>query len=392
MELRRLTAGRRADVALALLLTGVTVVLRLNAPLPDGSPARTVLALALLVGATAPLAWRRTRPWPVLAASVACYVTGELLDPLGDNAQAPMLACYSVARHTSAPRSLAAPAVLLAALLGPELAGDVPRLLSAPEASPPLGYADVFVAALLCGAGWLLGASRRRLYADAARLRDLAERLRAEQRLSAERAVTAERARIARDLHDLVAHHVSAIALQARAAEVVLPEDPRTAGEGVAAIGRSADTALEEMRGLVRLLADAPSPGAPEPSLAHLDRLAADAGAAGCPVALTVVGPASALPPAVQVSAYRIVQEALTNVRKHAGPVPVRVELLASDAELTVRVENAAPPGAPPPRSPGSGLGLVGMRERAALFGGTLRAGPTPEGGWRIEATMGACA
>ena len=389
--LRRWCAGRRGDAALALLLAGVAVVLRLHEPLPDGSPARTALALALLLGATAPLVWRRTRPWPVLAASVLWYVTGELLDPLGDNAQAPMLACYSVARHTPAPRSALAPAVLLGALLVPELAGDGARFLSTPDMAVPLGYADTFVAALLCAAAWLLGASRRRLYGDAARLRDLADRLRAEQRVSAERAVTAERARIARDLHDLVAHHVSAIALQARAAEVVLPEDPRTAGAGVAAIGRAADTALEEMRGLVRLLADAPRAGAPggvpEPSLSRLDRLTADAEAAGCPVALTVIGPVAELPPAVQVSAYRVVQEALTNVRKHAGAVPVEAELHCGGGELRVRVSNPAPLGSASPPPSGPGLGLIGMRERAALFDGALRAGPEGDG-WAIEATF----
>lgn len=347
--------------------------------------------MAPLVGAGLPLVWRRSRPGLVLAATAVCYLTGELLDPFGDNAQSVFLACYSVARHTPAPRSLLAPVALTTTLFVPESVDGRLNLISSADTAIPLGVADYLVAAAMAAAVWLLGASRRRLYADAARLRDLAERLRAEQRVSARRAVAAERARIARDLHDLVAHHVSAIALQARAVTVVLPDDSRAAGQGVAAISEAADTALDEMRGLVRLLADTPpESGAaplPQPSLRHLERLTGESRAAGCPVTFTVTGPVAELPPAVQVSAYRVVQEALSNVRKHAGAVPVRVGLACRDGGLTVTVENAAPARDRRPM-PGSGLGLIGMRERTALFGGTLRAEPVPDGGWRVVATF----
>lgn len=400
--LRRRLAGRPADVLVAAVFTGVAVLLRLHQPLPDGV-GPSAAAVALLVGACLPLVWRRSRPGLVLAVTAACYLTGELLDPAGDNAQSVFLACYSVARHTPAPRSLLAPVALTTALLAPELADGRLNEFSSADTAIPLGPADYLVAAGMSAAVWLLGASRRRLYADAARLRDLAERLRAEQRVSARRAVAAERARIARDLHDLVAHHVSAIALQAHAVTVVLPDDTRAAGQGVAAISEAADTALDEMRGLVRLLADPPpesgAQGAgdtgpvsgaplPQPSLRHLERLTGESEAAGCPVTLTVTGPVAELPPAVQVSAYRVVQEALSNVRKHAGAVPVRVGLACRDGRLTVTVENAAPAADRRPM-PGSGLGLIGMRERTALFGGTLRAEPVPgNGGWRVVATF----
>ncbi|WP_445785640.1 sensor histidine kinase [Streptomyces aureoverticillatus] len=394
--LRRRLAGRPADVLLAAAFTVIAVLLRLDQPWPDGVGPSAV-AVGLLVGACVPLVWRRTCPGLALGATAACYLVGDLLDPAGDNAQSVFLACYSVARHTPAPRSLLAPVVLTAALLAPELADGRLNVYSSADTAVPLGPADYLVAAGLAAAAWLLGWSRRRLHEDAARLRDLAERLRAEQRVSARRAVTAERARIARDLHDLVAHHVSAIALQARAVTVVLPDDTHAAGQGVAAISEAADTALDEMRGLVQLLADLPpesgagSSGGtaplPQPSLRHLEQLTGESGAAGCPVALTVTGPVTELPPAVQVSAYRVVQEALSNVRKHAGAVPVRVELACRNGRLTVTVENAAP--APDRRPmPGSGLGLVGMRERAALFGGTLLAEPVADGGWRVVATF----
>ncbi|WP_161990376.1 sensor histidine kinase [Streptomyces alboflavus] len=413
--LRRRLSGRTGDVLLAAGLTVLAVLLRLEHPLPAGVGA-SVLVVGLLVGASVPLAWGRTRPGPVLAVSVACYLLGELLDPLGDNAQSPLLACYLVARRTPAPRSLLAPAAMTVAFLAPERVGDRLHLLPSPTPEVPLAFADMVVAAGISTAVWLLGASRRRLYADAERLRDLAARLRAEQQVSARRAVTAERTRIARELHDLVAHHISAIALQARAVGVVLPDDPHAAGQGVTAIGEAADIALEEMRGLVCLLADPPppaygaAPGAgadahgelspelgggplPEPSLRHLDRLAAESTAVGCPVDLTVTGAVASLAPAVQMSAYRVVQEALSNVRKHAGAVRVRVEVTWRDGLLTVTVANAAPTAAdPPPPLPGSGLGLIGMRERTALFRGTLRAGPDEGGGWCVVATFRAAA
>lgn len=449
--LRRRLSGRPGDALVAAGLTVLAVLLRLEHPLPDGVAA-SVLALGLLVGASVPLAWGRTRPGLVLAVSVGCYLLGELLDPAGDNAQSALLACYVMARRAPAPRSLLAPVAMTVAFLAPDRVGGRFHLLSSPTPEVPLAFADMVVAAGISTAVWLLGASRRRLYADAARLRDLAARLRAEQQVNARRAVTAERTRIARELHDLVAHHISAIALQARAAGVVLPDDPQAAGQGVTAIGEAADVALEEMRGLVCLLADPPPlaageagagvgdlggvpdlggvgdaggeadlgevgdlggegtpggigvPGAesspergwgplPEPSLRHLDRLAAESTAVGCPVALVVTGPVASLAPAVQVSAYRVVQEALSNVRKHAGAVRVRVELVWRDDLLTVTVANSAPTATDPPRPlPGSRLGLIGMRERAALFKGTLRAGPDEGGGWCVVATFRAAA
>ncbi|MFD0417750.1 sensor histidine kinase [Streptomyces sp. NPDC127108] len=427
--LRRRLSGRPGDALLAAGLTVLAVLLRLEHPLPHGVAAST-LAVGLLVGASVPLAWARTRPGLVLAVSVGCYLLGELLDPAGDNAQSALLACYVMARRAPVPHSLLAPVAMTVAFLAPERIGDRFHLPPSPPPEVPLAFADMVVAAGISTAVWLLGSSRRRLYADAERLRDLAARLRAEQQLNARRAVTAERTRIARELHDLVAHHISAIALQARAAGVVLPDDPHAAGQGVTAIGEAADVALEEMRGLVCLLADPPpgagetgpgaeaalgaeaDPGAgpsprhhadpspeasggplPEPSLRHVDRLAAESTAVGCPVALTVTGPVASLAPAVQVSAYRVVQEALSNVRKHAGAVRVRVDITWQDGLLTVTVVNSAPTAAdPPPSMPGSGLGLIGMRERAALFKGTLRAGPDESGGWCVEATFRAAA
>ncbi|MFB9719139.1 sensor histidine kinase [Planobispora longispora] len=374
-----------ADALLAAALAASVLLMRRGEGLPaDGAGSATVIAL--LLAQAVPLAWRRSRPWPVLAAVAAAYIAYELVDPMVDfkDGACILFAGYAVARHARPPASASAVVVVAVAVLAPELAGPWLSLPAPREpVVDPLGV--VLVVALSAGVWWL-GASRRHIHADAVRLRGLAGRLRAEQEVSARRAVVAERARIARDLHDLVAHHVSAIAMQARATAEALTDDPRSAGRGVDAIGTAADTALAEMRRLLGLLTDdrdGPDP-APEPSLRHLDRLAAAARAAGCRVAIEA-DPVGGVPPAVQVSAYRVVQEALTNVLRHAGATAVRVVLVREEGRLAVTVENGPPA---PGRTPltGSGLGLVGMRERVALFGGLLRAGPRDGGGWRVEA------
>ncbi|MGW0375404.1 DUF7134 domain-containing protein, partial [Streptomyces coeruleorubidus] len=144
--LRRRLAGRPADVLVAAALTGIAVLLRLRLPLPDGAgPAAAVMAP--LVGAGLPLVWRRSRPGLVLAATAVCYLTGELLDPFGDNAQSVFLACYSVARHTPAPRSLLAPVALITTLFVPEWVDGRLNVISSADTAIPLGPADYLVAA-----------------------------------------------------------------------------------------------------------------------------------------------------------------------------------------------------------------------------------------------------
>jgi signal transduction histidine kinase len=254
----------------------------------------------------------------------------------------------------------------------------VPRLDSV-EPITATTFAAFFVLA------WLLGYGRRRIETDAGRLRDLNDRLRAEREINARQAVLTERARIARDLHDVVAHHVSAIAVQARSTEEVVRGDPGLAG--VTRIAETADTALIEMRRILGLLAGRDEDAGPEPSLDHVDRLIAAAEAAGCRVMATLDASIAAVPSAIQISAYRIVQEALTNVLKHAGPTYVRVALRIEEDVLTVEVENG-PAGGGHRAVPGSGRGLIGIRERVTAFGGTSHAGPLPQDGWRVRAAF----
>ncbi|GII00272.1 hypothetical protein Pta02_22800 [Planobispora takensis] len=432
---RRLRARpRAADAALASGLTAMALLLRLGEGFPADTATAAVLVVLLLAQAV-PLLWRRSRPWPVMAAVGVAYPLFELTDPLVGFHDGLYVLCavYAVARYAPPPRSAAAIGAAVAAIAVPEAAG--PWLSLPVPREPVAGPVEAVLIVAVAAGTWLLGFSQRHIHADAAHLRELAGRLRAEQEVSARRAVLAERARIARDLHDVVAHHVSAIAMQARATAEVLTEDPGLAGRGVAEIGEAADNALTEMRRLLGLLTDdrdldatglpagdralgpavlptgdrdpasaalpagdrgrtgpavprdggGPGP-APEPSLRHLDRLAAAARAAGCRVGIEAV-PVAGIPPAVQVSAYRVVQEALTNVLRHAGATGVRITLSRGRGRLTVVVGNDPPAPAHVPL-PGSGLGLVGMRERAALFGGTLRAGPRDGGGWRVEAVF----
>ncbi|QXJ23465.1 sensor histidine kinase [Actinomadura graeca] len=366
---------KTTDASLATGLTLLSLAIWLTASPGVGlGVAAALTGLSLAQGVL--LLWRRSHPWPVLGALAATYLACESLDSASEGALTLAFATYAVARHSPAPASLAAIGVLGATLLLPD-----PLRQSAGSAAPGSSLADMAVVSTLGAGIWLLGVTLRRLQSDATRLR-------AEREARARDAVAAERNRIAGDLHDLVAHHVSAIAMQARVTTTMLPTDTERAADGVARIASTADTALNEMRGILRLLADDRSPSGPdrEPTLASLDALADSARALGCQVFVRVDGPVGQTRPAVQRAAYRIVQEALTNVLKHAGATDVRIALQRDADMLTVTVDNG-PPGLGHTPVPGSGLGLVGLRQRVAQHDGTLSAGPH-ERGWRVSAVL----
>jgi signal transduction histidine kinase len=195
-------------------------------------------------------------------------------------------------------------------------------------------------------------------------------------------AVAEERARIARELHDVVAHGVSVIAVQADAAEAALEQDPARAGEPLRTIRGSAHEALGEMRRMLGVLreGDEGSEHGPQPGLSQLPELIEHARAGGQPVELTVDGEPRSLPPSLDLTAYRIVQEALTNVRKHAAGAPATVTLAWSPARLELAVRDRGPG---PNGSPG-GHGLVGMQERVRIHGGRLHTGATADGGFEV--------
>ncbi|WP_285679102.1 sensor histidine kinase [Kitasatospora phosalacinea] len=207
----------------------------------------------------------------------------------------------------------------------------------------------------------------------------------------AENAVRAERARIARELHDVVAHHVSMIAVRAETARLATPDLPAQGAERLLEIGDAARDALAEMRRLLGVLREdgrAAPARAPQPGLAALGELLEQARrAGGGTVRLVVRGTPAPLDPGAELAAYRIVQEALTNARRHAPGAAVEVELhhTATALELRVRDHGPGPGGGP---RPGGGHGLTGMRERAAAVGGTLRTGPGPGGGFAVTAHL----
>lgn len=203
-----------------------------------------------------------------------------------------------------------------------------------------------------------------------------------------EHAARGERARIARELHDVVAHHISMIAVQAETARLTTPGLPADGATRLLAIGDTARTALTEMRRLLGVLREDADTGVqrqPQPGLGQLlDLVDASRDAAGSSTRLIVSGPITRLDPGIEVTAYRIVQEALTNARRHAPGAAVDVELRYGEADLALRVRDNGPGSTAAP----SGHGLLGMRERAATVGGTLRTGPAPGGGFLVEARL----
>jgi signal transduction histidine kinase len=243
---------------------------------------------------------------------------------------------------------------------------------------------------IVVGAGaWIAGTVVRSRRGAAQEVRERAYRLEREREEHARQVAAQERLRIARELHDIVAHKLSIVVVQAQAAQRVNDSD-RAVGLMVS-VEETGRSALEEMRrllGVLRLSAEEPDASLeqPQPGLAALDSLLDQIRAAGLPVTLTLSGDPVRLPDALDLSTYRILQEALTNALKHAGPADASVHLQYGNDQVEVTVTDNGQ-GAPA-SVPGSGHGLTGMRERATLLGGALEAGPQPHGGFRVHVTL----
>ncbi|MFE5209737.1 sensor histidine kinase [Streptomyces sp. NPDC056600] len=244
---------------------------------------------------------------------------------------------------------------------------------------------------------WLLGDARRTRSAYFAQLEERAARLERERESQAKIAVAAERARIARELHDVVAHNVSVMVVQADGAAYVMDTAPDQAKKALETISVTGRQALAEMRRLLGVLRTGEQPESgeyvPQPDVAQIEDLVEQCRGAGLTVSFKVEGSPRPLPSGVELTAYRIVQEALTNVRKHAGPeAGAGVRLVYFDDGLGLLVEDDGR-GAPlelcvAGGADGQGQGLIGMRERVGMVGGTLDAGPLPGGGFRISALL----
>jgi signal transduction histidine kinase len=241
-------------------------------------------------------------------------------------------------------------------------------------------------------AGWGLGmyARSRREYTNV--VEERASLLEREREVRAREAVADERARIARELHDMVGHALNLIVIQSGGAQRVFQSKPELARDSLASIestGRQALTDMERMLGILRGTEGADEALSPQPGLSHVEDLAAQVSQAGLPVEVTVEGTPVALPSSVDLSAYRIIQEALTNALKHAGPAHASVKIRhGSDSlELEITDDGQGPSGERAGDDEG-GRGLIGMRERVGLFGGELSVGPRPEGGFRVHVRL----
>jgi len=279
-----------------------------------------------------------------------------------------LLGVYTVAAYASGWRTAIAAALTLAT--------GLVVLLGDPD-NVDLGAILFF--GFLFGTPWAAG--------RAIRHRRLRERQLEREKADAEAAIAEERTRIARELHDVVAHAISVIVLQARGGRKLLDAEPEEARQALDAIERTASQALAEMRRLLGLLreSDEQLALAPQPTLARLDDLVGQVREAGLPVELSIEGEPTELPPGVDLSAYRIVQEALTNALRHAGPASARVTVRYAEGELDLEVSDD---GTGSGNGGGAGHGLSGIRERVAVFGGDVEAGSRPEGGYAVRARL----
>ena len=348
--------------------------------LPGTAPA---LPTALLVAAIPlPLIWRRHWPLGVLVAVCAVVVVprafAQITLPQLGGLGAIVFALYSAGHWADRPKDLLAPLVPAAGLAA--LTVEIPHFLS----YGPFGFA---VPALLLG--WLVGEGMRRWQRLNLRLRRALDELAETEQVRAAAAVAEERARIARELHDVVAHAVSVMVVQAGSARLGMAEDPAASAAATRAVEETGRQALVEMRHMLGLLraVDATPALSPQPTLRGVSALVESARAAGQRVALRIEGVPMALPPGLDLSAFRIVQEALTNAASHAGAAPVDVRIGYGRDELALEVVNG-PRDLPVARPPAAGHGLVGMRERTELFGGRLEAARTADGGFAVRAVL----
>jgi signal transduction histidine kinase len=369
------------DVLFALVMTVITVFgsygeahpSQISDKLPAGSAAAHTPPAAFLLVALASLVLAGASRWPiqVLAVSNAAVAVYSLLGyENGAALLAPTAALYAVATSQTVRRTIVWSAVTLVVLMGASAANNP---------FGPAGGGFYLIPALVAAAGLGgIAVSNRRAYVLS----------RAEQ--DARRRIDEERLRIARELHDVVAHTMATINVQAGVAAHVVKEHPDAAEEALQTIKTASKEGLRELRAILNVLrqADEAEPTQPAPGVAQLATLTDGACRAGLATKLVVTGSERPLPAAVDLAAYRIVQESLTNSIRHAGPATAIVTLNYHDSGLGLDVTDTGRGQAPADGLPGTGHGLAGMRERAASVGGTIEAGPSLAGGYRVTAWL----
>ncbi|MFJ9692361.1 sensor histidine kinase [Kitasatospora sp. NPDC101183] len=346
--------------------------------------------LALQAGLVLPLLWRRRRPTAAFAVILAVFVVQWSFGVTLRADAALMIALYHLAlngrlRHLAWSCAIALGALAFAAV---QVSGG----------GFPVGDALFFLVSAATAAV-ALGIAVRVRRAQLDGLRERAARLEIERDQRSRLAAATERARVAREMHDIIGHNLSVIVTLADGGAYAAQANPERAREALELIGDTSRQALGELRrmlGVLRDRADTAAEFTPQPGIADLDGLCARLRTAGPRVVYTAAGDLDRLDRGVQLMAYRIVQEALTNTLKHAGPdTRVRVTLTADADRLRLRVQDTGPPAGtwhgpvrPDGEGRGEGHGLAGMRERAALYGGTVTAGPGPGAGWTVEADL----
>ncbi|MFD5193121.1 sensor histidine kinase [Streptomyces sp. NPDC058357] len=374
------------DAALALavlvaMITGSFAHPVAGEGLAIGHRTPAVSSVLLMVCAAVALIWRRRNPVAVLSVTAGLTVV-ELVrsDPPTPVVVSTVIALYTVAARTDRPTTWRVGLLTMAALTAAAM-----LFRRAPWYSQE--NFGVFAWTGMAGAAGDAVRSRR-AFIDA--IRERAERAERSRDEEARRRVAEERLRIARDLHDVVAHHIALVNVQAGVAAHVMDRRPDQAKEALAHVREASRSALDELRatvGLLRQSGDPEAPTEPAPGLAVLDDLVDTVRRAGLPVEVVCADRRPPLPAAVDLAAYRVIQEALTNVRKHAGPgakAEVSVVRVGNTAEITV-IDNGSGGG---PDGDGGGHGLLGMRERVTALGGTLTAGPRYGGGFRVHAIL----
>ena len=370
-----------ADALLAFAVFTVAAFELMVADGRDGSLAVNLAAVAILTGA---LAWRRRAP---IAAALVVFATAAVMtagltgvDDLSSIFLVVLILAYSVGSVGDTRVAVAGLGLLWAGIA--VVSTVMPETILG-DYLFPMGFAF---------AAWGAGRTvthRSRLSAE---LHEAAQRAAESREEAAARAVAQERRRIAREMHDVIAHSVSVMVVQAGGARCILGRDPARAAEAAALIERTGRDALAEMRRLLGALgpsadtAGAPVVLAPQPTLGQLEALVDRARAAGLPVTLRLEGERRPLPAGLDLAAYRIVQEALTNAVKHAGRAPTEVLVRWGQEDLDLMIADTGDPRAVVPVEPGHGL--VGMRERVQLFGGRLHAGAVPGGGFEVRARL----
>ena len=366
------------DVGLALVLAGIAAV---EVATSEDVGAPWPVAALFALGTTLPLVWRRRAPLVVLVVVLASLATCDAAYGIADNVSAPfagvLFAAYAGGAYTSrrdgriAAGIIALTAVLMAVAIGEDVAGDT-----------------VFIGGILLavwGAATVVRSRQELAGVLAARTVELEH----EREENARLAVAEERARIARELHDVVAHNVSIMVVQAGAERRAIGAERPATTEVLATIEATGRAALAEMRRLLGMLrrSDDELALAPQPSLRHLSDLVEQVREAGMPVDLRIEGDPRPIAPGIDLSAYRIVQEALTNALKHAGPARARVTVRYGDNALDIEITDDGAGDVEEGQQRG-GHGLMGMRERVALFGGDLAAGRRRGGGYAVRARL----